>query len=155
MFVKPRSTWQQPCCICRRSSVHVACQPRCDKGIWVRGSFLIISELIAWDPWEIKCLSTISSNQYYENEFMKDAQCGISSSHSQISTMLTVIWESSDVCGSLEMLGRSFWWGTKAVSAAGVLVVPSGFLTSLISKTALVKNLHLSSSPGKQHGYNG
>ncbi len=86
--------------------------------------------------------------------------------HSQISTMLTVIWESSDVCGSLEMLGRSFWWGTKAVSAAGVLVVPSGFLTSLISKTALVKNLHLSSSagkqnlchsssPGKQHGYNG
>lgn len=53
----------------------------------------MISELIAWDPREIKWLSTISSNQYYKNKFIKDAQHSVLAPHSQISFMLLMLSE--------------------------------------------------------------
>lgn len=53
----------------------------------------MISELIARDPREIKWLSTISSNQYYKNKLIKDAQHSVLAPHSQISFMLLVLSE--------------------------------------------------------------
>lgn len=58
----------------------------------------MISELIAWDPREIKWLSTISSNQYYKNKFIKDAQHSVLAPYSQISFMLPVLSEVFSVC---------------------------------------------------------
>lgn len=53
----------------------------------------MISELIAWYPREIKWLSTISSNQYYKNKFIKDAQHSVLVPRSQIRFMLLVLSE--------------------------------------------------------------